>query len=182
MVAMSFRPDDDRPFGKSRVSKTVMAIIDQMQQETLRMAMHADVFSVPHRYLLGASEEMFDLDKRKAYFQNMLIAERDENGDLPQYGQLSAASMQPHVDVMRNLASRFAAETSIPVHLLGIVQDNPASAEALYATSEELCKEAEDLNESNGYTISNIARMVFMVSQKKSYDELTDDEMYITVN
>ncbi|MDO5329015.1 MAG: phage portal protein [Coriobacteriia bacterium] len=182
MVSMSYKPDDDRPFGKSRISKTVRGITDEMQRELLRTTMHSDVFSVPHRYLLGASEELFDQDKRKTYFSNMLLAQRDQNGDLPEYGQLPAASMQPHLDVMRNLASRFAAETNIAVSDLGIIHDNPSSAEALRASMENLCKEAEDLNESNSYTLCDIAYMVFMVSEKKSFDNLDDKIKYISVN
>jgi len=41
------------------------------------------------------------------------------------------------------IATLFAAETSLPVSALGVVQDNPSSAEAIYAAKEELIIEAQ---------------------------------------
>ena len=62
---------------------------------------------------------------------------RDEDGNVPTFGQIAAASMEPHIAYMRNLAARFSGATNVPISELGIVQDNPSSAEAIYATSGE---------------------------------------------
>jgi hypothetical protein len=36
--------------------------------------------------------------------------------------------------MLRQLAAQFAGETGVPLNSLGVVQDNPSSAEAIYAT------------------------------------------------
>ena len=67
----------------------------------------------------------------------------DDQGNDLQVGQFPQISMQPHADQMRMWASLFAAETGLPVGSLGIVQDNPSSAEAIFAAKEDLVIEAE---------------------------------------
>lgn len=67
----------------------------------------------------------------------------DEMGREIKIGQFPQVSMQPHSDQMRMWAEMFAAETQLPVGALGIVQDNPSSAEAIFASKEDLIIEAE---------------------------------------
>ena len=50
--------------------------------------------------------------------------------------------MQPHIDYMRSLAARFSGETNVPLSELGMVTDNPASAEAVYAAKESMIVDA----------------------------------------
>lgn len=57
---------------------------------------------------------------------------------MPQFGQLTQGSMQPHIDYMRSLAVRFSGETNVSLSELGVVSDNPSSAEAIYAAKEAL--------------------------------------------
>ena len=90
--------------------------------------------------------------------------------------------MQPHVDYMRSLAARFSGETGIPVSMLGVIHDNPSSAEAMYAASEELIIEAEALNRTNGRALRNVARLVTAVRQGKTLAELTEDELAVRPN
>ena len=63
---------------------------------------------------------------------------RDEDGNLPSVGQFPQQSMQPNVEHFRMLAQTFAAETSIPLRSLGVVGDNPESAEAIAEANKEL--------------------------------------------
>lgn len=62
---------------------------------------------------------------------------------------------------------------------LGIIHDNPSSAEAIYAAKETLVIEAENLNEDNGEGLKNIGMMAIALSQDKSLDDLTDEERSI---
>ena len=63
---------------------------------------------------------------------------KDADGDIPSLTQLQQASMLPHSDMLRTIASAFAGETSVPLNSLGIVTDQPASAEAIRAAEHDL--------------------------------------------
>lgn len=145
--ALTYRPSLDRPFGASRISRPVMALTDAAVRTLLRTEVSAEFFSAPQRYVLGADEEQFlDADGKpipawQAVLGRMFAVSRDEEGNIPTVGQFPQQSMEPHLAQIRSIASLFAAETSLPVGSLGIVQDNPSSAEAIYAAKEELVVE-----------------------------------------
>ena len=186
MEALCYRPSLDRPFGKSRISRAVMSITDSAVRSALRSEVAAEFYTSPQRYLLGADERTFKDDpdgkKLKMWLGVVQVFTTNSEGEAPQYGQLPAMSMQPHVDYMRSLAARFAGETGIPVSMLGVIHDNPSSAEAMYAASEELIIEAESLNRTNGRALRNVARLVTAVRQDKTLGELTPDELAVRAN
>ena len=70
----------------------------------------------------------------------------------------------------------FSAATGVPINSLGIVQDNPSSAEAITAAREDICIAVEDLNESNGESLRQIALMAMAVEGSCKIDDLTDDQ------
>lgn len=183
MEALVHKPTIDRPFGKSRITRAVKSITDSAVRNSLRMEVAAEFATAPQKYLLGVDEDAFSsMPKWEAYIGSIFSVDRDENGDLPQYGQLSQGSMQPHTDYMRALATRFAGETNIPVSELGIVMDNPSSAEAMYASKESLVIEANDLNEVNGRALKNIGLLMLAIQQNKTVAELADEEKLMTVS
>ena len=176
MEPLVYRPTLDRPFGQSRISRAVMSITDSAVRTALRSEVAAEFFTAPQKYLLGADDDVFEkLSKWEAYIGNIFTVTKDEDGDVPKFGQLAQASMQPHTDYMRSLAARFSGETSIPVSELGVIHDNPASAEAIYAAKESLVIEAENLNETNGEALKAIGRMALATIRGVPLDGLDDD-------
>lgn len=181
MEPLAYRSTLERPFGRSRITRAVMSITDSAVRCALRSEVAAEFYTAPQKYILGADADAFgDKSRWEAYIGNWLLLTRDEEGEMPQVGQLSQSTMQPHIDYMRSLATRFSGETSVPVSELGIVQDNPSSAEAIYAAKETLVIEAENLNEDNGEGIKNIGLMAIALSQDKGLNELTDEERAIS--
>ena len=69
-----YKPRVGRPFGTSRISRPVMSLHDQAFRTVIRMEGHADVYSFPEMWLLGADETMFkNADgSQKAAWQVML--------------------------------------------------------------------------------------------------------------
>lgn len=179
MVAMPYRPSLKRPFGKSRISRAVMSISACAIRARLRAELGSEFYTVPQKYLLGASDEDFDREKWETYIGSIFTASKDEDGDVPKFGQLPQASMQPHTEYMRDLAAQFSGETSIPISSLGVIHDNPASAEAIYAAKEDLVIEAQSLNRINGEALCEIAKMALCIEQNKPYSQLTDEERSI---
>lgn len=181
MEPLVYRPTLDRPFGKSRISRAVMSITDSAVRTALRSEVGSEFYTAPQKWILGAEDSLFaDKTKWEAYIGSWFAVSKDEDGEKPTVGQFSQGTMQPHTDYMRSLAARFSGETSIPVSELGVIHDNPSSAEAIYASKESLVIEAEALNETNGEALKVIGMMVLAVSQNKPLDELTDDERSIT--
>ena len=135
-----------------------------MDASAVRAALGGDIsfqFAVaPQKYLLGADRKAFEHKTRwEAYIGNIMAVGRDGNGDLPQFGQLPQASMQQYTEFMRDLAARFSGETNVPISQLGVIHDNPSSAEAIYASSEPLIIECQDLNDGNRETLRTLASM-----------------------
>lgn len=176
MEPMVFKPDLDRPMGRSRITRTVMSITDSAIRTALRSEVSAEFFTSPQKYLLGVDDSIFDNQtKWEAYIGNIFSVTRDENGDIPKFGQLAQGSMQPHTEYMRSLAQQFAGETNIPVSALGIVQDNPSSAEAIRAAENYLIIDAEELNETNGVALRNVGLLAHAIAGKTTVDKLSEE-------
>jgi hypothetical protein len=149
MEPLVYQPRLDRPFGSSRLSRPVMTLADAALRTLVRSEVTAEFFSAPQRYAMGADESAFvDASGQPRGAWASIIGRvwaigRDEDGNIPEVGQFPQTSMQPHTEQLRMLASLFAGETSLPLSSLGIVQDNPSSAEAIHASKEELITEAE---------------------------------------
>lgn len=142
MVLMAHRPHLEREFGVPRITHTVMDLTDSAARTVLRMEGTAEFFSFPQRYALGVEGQDF-ADTFKTYLNRFLALGRDDQGEAPQMGQFTASSPQPHIEQLRATAMLFSGETSIPLGYLGIVHDNPSSADAIRAAEADLITVAE---------------------------------------
>lgn len=147
---LPYKPTLTRPFGRSRITRAVMYLTDAAMRTMLRTEVGAEFFNAPQRYALGADEDAFTDEAGNAVpawqvmLGRLLTLTKDEDGDLPQVGQFAQQSMQPNVDQLKSIAQMMASEASLHVGSLGIVQDNPSSAEAIRAANEELGIKIED--------------------------------------
>lgn len=161
---LPYKPRLDRPFGCSRISRAVMGLSDAAFRTMVRSEVHAEFFSAPQRYAMGADESMFQtpdgqtMTQWEAIMGRVWAAPRDEDGNVPQMGQFQATSPQPHVDQIRMLASLFCGETGLPLAALGIVHDNPASAEAIEAAERDLIIESKYAMDCFGPRLARVMR------------------------
>ena len=177
MESFAFRPTGIKPFGQSRITKTVMDISDEVVRTLQNMAVSSALYASPQKYLLGLTDEQYDkLSKNKwaTAIGSLLLSTTDEEGRAPTYGQLPAVSPQPYIEIIRAHAALFSGATGVPLNSLGIVQDNPSSAEAIAAAREDICIAAQDLIESNSVSLRNVALMVMAVAENKTIDQLSD--------
>lgn len=169
-----FRPELDRPFGHSRISRSVMGLTDAAIRTVVRSEVGAEFFSTPQRYLLGADEDAFAGNNRwDALVGRFLAIGKDEDADVPTVGQFPQMSMTPHGDQLRMFAGMFSGETGVPLSSLGIVHDNPASAEAIYAEKEDIVIEANAANRVFGSGVRNAA--VSAVMLRDGLDSVPDE-------
>ncbi|WP_270207986.1 phage portal protein [Eggerthella lenta] len=177
MEAIRYKPKIGRPFGKSRVSRTVMSITDSAVREALRSEVSAEFFTAPQKYILGAEDSIFDeKGKWEQYIGNWIALTKDEDGEVPKIGQFSQGSMQPHTEYMRSLAARLSGETGVPISSLGVIHDNPSSAEAIYAAKEDAVIDAAKFNRDNRAALRRIALLMLAVSRGVSVSDLDDGE------
>ena len=168
---MVYRPDDDSPFGHSRVSRSVRDLSQSYMREMQRLDIGAELFTSPQKALLGADSSQLGMDKLTAYVTNVLCVGKDDDGDIPSLIQLAAASMQPHLDVIRELGRQFCGSTGCAMSDIGLVQDNS------YQTSKEpIIIEADSLNATNGRALRNVALMALAMLEGVSLAELTDEQ------
>lgn len=165
-----------RPFGRSRVTRPLMGYIDRGVRTMLRQEVTAEFFSAPQRTLLGAEEEHFTDPKTGERVSPLdaliggvwaLPSVRDEEtGDLikPTLEQLQQASMQPHSEMLRTIGLMVSSELSMPVAYLGIIHDNPSSADAILASESDMVAMVEyERDLSYGLARQNLARTILAV-------------------
>jgi hypothetical protein len=166
---LAYQPDLDKPFGRSRISREVMSLTDQAVRTLLRAEISAELYSSPQRYALGVNEEAFikpDGTQRTGWevqIGRLLALSPNEDGTLPSVGQFPQLTMQPHMDHLRAIATLFAGATDISVSSLGIIHDQPASAEAMHAANIDLVLNAEAAQDTFGFGWLDAARMAVMI-------------------
>lgn len=154
----------DRPFGRSRITRPVMAIHDAALRELPRLEAHLDVFAFPDYWLLGADETIFKNDdgSTKAAWQVAVARLRGIPDDLDapdalaraDVKQFSASSPEPHLAAINGFAKLFAREASLPDTAVAITDvSNPTSAESYDASQYELIAEAEGACDDNSRAV-----------------------------
>jgi len=153
--ALVYKPRVGRPFGSSRISRPVMAIHDRALRTLVRMEGHADIFSYPELWMLGADLSVFEDEhgNRQPTWQVMMgrikgIPDDDEQdnpalarADVKQFQQ---ASPQPHIEMLEKAANDFAGETDLPVSALGVqAKTNTTTADGSDNAEKQLIAEAE---------------------------------------
>lgn len=147
-----YKPRLDRPFGQSRITRSVIFLTRSACRVMVRSEATADLYSAPGLLALGLTAEQIAEGSWRTGIGNVIgIPDADEGpADAPQLARaaihaVQQASQEPHVAQLRAWAQLFAGETSIPVSSLGISFDgNPTSAESYAASREDLIAEAED--------------------------------------
>lgn len=172
MEPMAHQPTLERPFGRSRITRTVMSLTDDAIRQRARMEVAAEAAALPQMWLLGTAQRLTDASNRyDASMGAINEVTKDEDGDAPTVWQSAQLSMQPHTDYMRALAAQFSSATNVPLSELGVTTDNPSSAEAIYAAKEPLVVDAQNLNAQNGVAMRNVALMALAVEEGTGYAE-----------
>ena len=181
MEPLPYRPALGRPFGRSRISREVMSITDRVVRAGFRTEVSSDLYAAPALLLLGADESMFQNAQGERtplwswYMGRLKSLPKDEDGDKPDLQVIPQQSMDPFLAMKRALAAEFASATSLPISALGIVQDNPSSAEAIYAAKEDLVVEAMNTTRSIGYGLNRVVQDAICLRDGIPVSEMDDE-------
>ena len=181
MEPMIWNATPAKPFGRSRLKKPVRELIKGYVRTVANATIGLEFSTSPQKYLLGVTDEQFDAvvsEKFQQYIGSILTATPNpETGESPKYGQLQQGTIQPHVEMIRMLATQFSAATGLSMTDTGVVNDsNPTSSEAIQAQQQTLILMAEQLNDSNGNSLRVIARMAQAIVRNVSMADLTEVE------
>ena len=176
-----------KPFGRSRIKEPIRRLIQGYVRTLANATIGLEFATAPQKYLLGVTEEQYEnvtQQKFNQYVGNILAATTNpETGDAPSFGQLTQGNISPHVEMLRIIASQFAAQTGLTVSDTGVVNDaNPTSSEAILAQSQTLVSMAEQLNAGNGDSLRTIALMALAVEAGCRIEDLPQEDLEIVAH
>lgn len=170
---LAYDPQLDRPFGRSRISRTVMNITDHALATIVRAEIGADFYTLPKIIITKVTEAAFARGKWQMAVDRITGLTKDEDGDAPAIHEVRQMTMQPLLDQYRMYASQFSGATGVPVSSLGIITENPPSAEAIYADDRRLTTTARRQNRIMSASLRRVAaRIVRLRDGVEGSDEL----------
>lgn len=169
LVPVIYRPDAKRPFGHSRISRFCMDLSRSAMRTVKRSEISAEFYSFPQKWATGLAQDAEQMDTWQATMSAMLSFTKDEDGDRPTIGQFQQASMAPHMEQLKGLASLFAGETGLTLDDLGFVTSNPSSAESIKAAHENLRLTASKAQRCFGVGFINTGFIGACIRDKMAY-------------
>ncbi len=170
-------------FGRTRITQFVRTLTDDAIRCMWHMQISGAYYSVPKLAMLNLLPEQYEAvvnDKLKYQMDRVLATEVDESGESrTDIQQFSGNSPQPFVDELRALAAQFSGATGVPLNSLGIVQDNPSSAEAIGAAREDICLIANRDIEQDKRTLERVIRAALAVQGNTTTDRLDEGALGI---
>ena len=166
------------------VKEPVRRLIEGYVRTVANATIGLEFATSPQKYLLGITDEQYDVlidNKFKQYVGSVLLGTTNpETGEKPSFGQLMQGNIEPHVQMLRMLATQYSAATGLAVTDVGVVNDaNPTSSEAIIAQSQTLILMAEQLNRTNGDALYRIGKMALAIELGSTPGELPDNEKEI---
>ena len=179
LVPVIYKPDSERPFGHSRISRSSMYYQELAQSTLERAEVSAEFYSFPQKYALGTDPNAEPIDRFKATISSFIEITKDEDGDKPTLGQFTQQSMSPYTEQLRTAAALFAGETGLTLDDLGFVSQNPSSAEAIKASHESLRLIARKAQSYFGTALKNVGFVAACLLSEKKYSRalLTDTKV-----
>ena len=181
MEPLVWNPTNIKPLGRSRLKGPVRKLIQGYVRTIANATIGLEFSTAPQKYMLGVTDEQYDIlisDKFKQYVGNMLVSTvNPETGEKPTFGQLPQGTIEPHIQMMRLLATQFSAATGLSVVDTGVINDaNPTSSDAILAQSQTLVLMAEQLNTGNAGSLYTIAMMAQAIANDTTMDELDESQ------
>ena len=137
IVRIANRPRSNNRDGASEITPELMSIVDATCRTLLGLEVSRELYSVPQKVLLGASESDFVNADGTAksgfstYISRIWAIEPDEEGNVPEIKQMTPYDPSVFTKLVDMYASQAAGILGSPPQDLGLYTDgNPISAEA----------------------------------------------------
>lgn len=175
VVPIAYDRQLDRPFGRSRISRTLMALTDMGFRTMTEMDTAAAFYAAPRVWFLGLDPDAFQGSKWSRLMTSLNAVSRDEDGLTPTIQQLQQASMTPYSSMLETIAMMVSSATDIPAEALGIRLSNPTSVEAINAAEQRLSRIAERQNREFTRQLMQLMRVAMYM--QGGYQSLSDVDL-----
>ena len=181
MEPLIWNATSDKPFGRSRIKEPVRRLIEGYVRTVANAAIGLEFATSPQKYLLGVTDDQYEKvtsDKFRQYVGSIIAATMNpDSAEKPTFGQLAQGTLEPHIQMIRLLATQFSAATGLSVTDTGVINDaNPSSSDAILAQTQTLVGMAEQLNTGNGASLRTIAQMALAVANDTTVEDLTKEQ------
>lgn len=179
MYAFVHKSTGTKPFGQSRITKTVMSLTRDAIRTSWHMTLSGAFYAMPKYIALGLTDAQFNAmkdSKPKFYMDSMMLFTRDKQGNVPDIQQFSGNTPDPFIAELKYYASQFSGATGVPLSSLGVNADQPTSSEAMAAARNELIAAAQDDIDADSATLREVALMMMAVAGNTTIDALTDEQ------
>lgn len=164
--------------GTSEITPAWMNTMDSVSRTLLGMEITREFYSAPKRYILGASEEMFQnpdgtpKDALDSVMSKIWAIPSDDDDKPPTVGQFAPSDPSVHTKLIDEYAKIMAGQMGVPPHMLGVYSDgNPASADAIRSGYESLTMRCKNKQPSFGLAYMDAIRIALLIRG----DALPDD-------
>lgn len=168
VIQLVNRPRASRLGGRSELSLPVRSYTVQAVQTLAGMGANRDFYAYPQRFAENAPKDFFvdpvtnqPVPGWVTAMAAMLAGDPPEPGQPSmKFGSFATNPPTPFLDQIRGLAIQLAGEAAIPPHYLGLLTDNPASAEAIKNIESRLIKRTERRQTTFGWGWREVAQLV----------------------
>lgn len=167
VVRMANRPRTNNRNGSSEITPALQSIIDDACRTLLALGIAREIYSVPQKAILGASEAAFtkadgsSASVLETYVTKVLGLERDENGELPELFQFDAYDPSVFTKILDWFASSAAGLVAATPQDMGLyTQGNPASAEAGLVADDRRNRRAIRMQRQFSGPLADVARLM----------------------
>jgi hypothetical protein len=165
VVRMANRPRTHDRDGRSEINPALRYYIANACRTLLGLEVARELYSVPQKILLGATEADFqnsDGTPKSAwetYITRVLALERDDEGNLPELKQSQPYDPATFTKILDWLASAAASEVASPPQDMGLyTQGNPATAEAVEASNAQRDAHARAMQPQFAESLKQVAK------------------------
>ncbi|KXB33764.1 hypothetical protein HMPREF3192_00992 [Atopobium deltae] len=191
IIPMAYDADLDRPLGHSRITPSIISIIDKAMRDVLNMDVASAFYTYPQRYMLGLDQNVIQSPTNKdengnypegsksrmdLYLGRILALSKDEDGDIPQVGQFEPMDISNLTRMFENDAQRFSGESNVPLGQLGVLSNTYTSSDALGAANNPLILNVEHMNRTNARVLEDIARFMMAINEGCLLEDLPDNK------
>lgn len=169
LVPIVNRPDAKRPFGHSRISRSLMKYQNNVADTLINMAICSETNAFVQKYIVGTDADT-EFDTQRAWMSSFLNISSNEDGNKPNLGQFQQASLSPYLSEIETQASLFAGECGLTLDDLGFSKANPSSVDAIKASHENLRLTARKAQRTFGTGFLNAGYLCACLRDDFSYN------------
>jgi hypothetical protein len=154
--------------GQSEITPAIMNTTDSACRSLLGMEIAREFYSVPHRWIMGASESDFrdaagnPKSAIDMVMSKMLAFESREDGTLPQVGQFSPFDPTVFTKIVDKHGQLMSSYTQFPPDWFGqTTTSNPASADAIRSAQDGVNRRGRQVQNQFSDPLERVQRLIW---------------------